>query len=441
MFIEQSLKDIYVYMYVCMYMCIFVYIFACDWKTSVDWEPPHDGRFIYFFHQFHRLYPPCQRIVGCCFRCCGPWTWTLSKRVWRNGSVPHISLYLMGKMVSVNVFVCFFLFKKWSRHSYLCLYQVVGSLHLQVGLAGRPFESTTSSLTSSTLPEAVREQERTSNNVTFATRNDGTSTASVWGASHDDASPSSSTVNATGAHGGRGATEAMITQQRLPLPPGNARCTFHVFKISIASFIQVIWWWCSYIYLFILIWLYSIPAILTKCYEKGWEERHSRDGRVFYIDHNTRTTQWHRPEFDIADITDLPPVYIYPFCISIFLWEMPCFTVFIMLVFLWIHSLTRIFCVHGLFVRTGRRGRQLKDACITLIITPKRRRGSAQQHRLSRTRHASMHNRPKCLAYVHNMASALWKWLPLSRRVRHPYPQACMGCYGSEVLVYMMKIG
>src|SRR5947207_9296063 len=29
----------------------------------------------------------------------------------------------------------------------------------------------------------------------------------------------------------------------------------------------------------------------------GWEKRETGDGRTFYVDHNTRTTQWNRPEY------------------------------------------------------------------------------------------------------------------------------------------------
>ena len=28
---------------------------------------------------------------------------------------------------------------------------------------------------------------------------------------------------------------------------------------------------------------------------EGWEERQDSQGRAFYVNHNTRTTQWHRP--------------------------------------------------------------------------------------------------------------------------------------------------
>lgn len=35
----------------------------------------------------------------------------------------------------------------------------------------------------------------------------------------------------------------------------------------------------------------SGPAALPP----GWEERVTRDGRPYYVDHNTRTTSWERP--------------------------------------------------------------------------------------------------------------------------------------------------
>ena len=31
----------------------------------------------------------------------------------------------------------------------------------------------------------------------------------------------------------------------------------------------------------------------------GWEMRHNQRGRVFYIDHNARTTTWERPNFEV----------------------------------------------------------------------------------------------------------------------------------------------
>eukprot|EP00047_Mylnosiga_fluctuans_P011248 m.20207 g.20207 ORF g.20207 m.20207 type:complete len:987 (-) comp3512_c0_seq1:74-3034(-) len=42
----------------------------------------------------------------------------------------------------------------------------------------------------------------------------------------------------------------------------------------------------------------SAAAAAQQPLPQGWEERRDPRGRVFYIDHNTRTTQWHRPVVD-----------------------------------------------------------------------------------------------------------------------------------------------
>ena len=41
----------------------------------------------------------------------------------------------------------------------------------------------------------------------------------------------------------------------------------------------------------------------------GWEERVHEDGRVFYIDHNTRTTQWEDPRICNPKIAGNPVPY------------------------------------------------------------------------------------------------------------------------------------
>ena len=33
----------------------------------------------------------------------------------------------------------------------------------------------------------------------------------------------------------------------------------------------------------------------------GWEKRRDPEGRVYYVDHNTRQTMWHRPNTDSLD--------------------------------------------------------------------------------------------------------------------------------------------
>lgn len=35
---------------------------------------------------------------------------------------------------------------------------------------------------------------------------------------------------------------------------------------------------------------------------EGWEERVHSDGRIFFIDHNTRTTQWEDPRLSNPNI-------------------------------------------------------------------------------------------------------------------------------------------
>ncbi|UXI15440.1 hypothetical protein NH340_JMT01383 [Sarcoptes scabiei] len=41
----------------------------------------------------------------------------------------------------------------------------------------------------------------------------------------------------------------------------------------------------------------------------GWEERVHRDGRIFFINHNLRTTQWEDPRIDIPSISGPPIMY------------------------------------------------------------------------------------------------------------------------------------
>ena len=39
----------------------------------------------------------------------------------------------------------------------------------------------------------------------------------------------------------------------------------------------------------------------------GWEARAAGDGRIYYVDHNTQTTQWERPKAVTQRAVDLLP--------------------------------------------------------------------------------------------------------------------------------------
>ena len=45
---------------------------------------------------------------------------------------------------------------------------------------------------------------------------------------------------------------------------------------------------------------------------EGWEERMHTDGRTFFIDHNTRTTQWEDPRLSnpqiAGPVSRIPPI-------------------------------------------------------------------------------------------------------------------------------------
>ena len=41
--------------------------------------------------------------------------------------------------------------------------------------------------------------------------------------------------------------------------------------------------------------------VVTSCFCQGWEMRRDPRGRVYYVDHNTRTTTWQRPTADMLE--------------------------------------------------------------------------------------------------------------------------------------------
>ncbi|KAL8824153.1 MAG: hypothetical protein Q9170_008240 [Blastenia crenularia] len=52
----------------------------------------------------------------------------------------------------------------------------------------------------------------------------------------------------------------------------------------------------------------SLEGHESKALPSGWEKRHTRDNKVYYVDHNTRTTSWVRPDASDESTTEpLPP--------------------------------------------------------------------------------------------------------------------------------------
>lgn len=52
----------------------------------------------------------------------------------------------------------------------------------------------------------------------------------------------------------------------------------------------------------------------------GWEQRTMPDGRVYYVDHNTRSTHWHYPSlWSISNSTSL--ISLYPSSVCDFPWN------------------------------------------------------------------------------------------------------------------------
>jgi hypothetical protein len=51
----------------------------------------------------------------------------------------------------------------------------------------------------------------------------------------------------------------------------------------------------------------------------GWEERQDAHGRIYYVDHNTRTTTWRRPTSD--HIQALDEVWALLCCIALWAGE------------------------------------------------------------------------------------------------------------------------
>lgn len=45
-----------------------------------------------------------------------------------------------------------------------------------------------------------------------------------------------------------------------------------------------------------------IVEIINEYFFVGWEERCHTDGRIFFIDHNTRTTQWEDPRLSNPNV-------------------------------------------------------------------------------------------------------------------------------------------
>ena len=83
----------------------------------------------------------------------------------------------------------------------------------------------------------------------------------------------------------------------------HSRCTKHALKVHV--YFNVLFFFC-----FVSFYRSSLDRPELGPMPSGWEQRFNNAGRVYYVDHNTRLTQWEDPRLPTLNLYVFFPKWI-----------------------------------------------------------------------------------------------------------------------------------